>query len=64
MVNEISLNDKLPSFTLEATTLNTLSHSDLEGTWTVLYIYPKDNTSACTRETREFNERYSEFKSR
>ena len=37
--------------------------SDLLGRWAILYIYPKDNTSGCTRETREFNERYSEFES-
>lgn len=63
MVNEIGLNDKLPSFSLEATILNTCSDNNLEGQWSVLYIYPKDNTSGCTRETREFNARFSEFKS-
>ena len=63
MVKEINLNDKLPSFSLEATIVNTCKDSDLLGRWAVLYIYPKDNTSGCTRETREFNEKYSEFES-
>ena len=63
MVNKISLNDKLPSFSLEATILDTCSDADLLGQWAVLYIYPKNNTSGCTRETKEFNERYSDFKS-
>ncbi len=63
MVNEISLNDKLPSFSLEATIVNTCSDTDLYGQWSVLYLYPKDNTSGCTRETKEFNEKYSDFKS-
>ena len=63
MVNKISLNDKLPRFSLEATILNTCSDSDIFGKWAVLYIYPKDNTSSCTRQTKEFNERFSEFKS-
>ena len=63
MVKEINLSDKLPSFSLEATMVNTCRDSDLLGRWAVLYIYPKDNTSGCTRETREFNERYSEFES-
>ena len=63
MKNEISLNDKIPSFSLEATILNTCSDTDLHGHWTVLFIYPKDNTSGCTRETKEFNERYSDFNS-
>ena len=63
MVNQISLNDKLPSFSLEATMLNTCRESDLLGKWAVIYIYPKDNTSGCTRETREFNDKYPEFES-
>ena len=63
MLKEISLNDRLPSFSLEATILNTCSESDFLGQWTVLFVYPKDNTSGCTRETKEFNERYSDFKS-
>ena len=61
MVKEISLNDKLPSFSLEATRVDTCRDSDLLGQWAVLFIYPKDNTSGCTREAREFNDRYSEF---
>ena len=63
MVKEISLNNKLPSFSLEATSLVTCKDSDLLGKWAVLFIYPKDNTSGCTREAKEFNERYSEFES-
>ena len=62
-MNEIDLNDRLPTFSLEATIINTCNNTDLKGQWTVLYIYPKDNTSGCTRETKEFNERYSDFKS-
>ena len=63
MVDEIDLNDKIPSFNLEATILNTCSDANLLGQWSVLFIYPKDNTSGCTKETKEFNERYSDFKS-
>ena len=63
MLNEINSGDRLPSFSLEATILNTCSEADLLGHWAVLFIYPKDNTSGCTRETKEFNERYPDFKS-
>ena len=62
-MNEISLNDRIPSFSLEATILNTCRDTDLLDHWTILFIYPKDNTSGCTRETKEFNERYSDFDS-
>ena len=61
MVNEITLNDKLPSFNLEATIVDRCRDSDLIGQWAVLYIYPKDNTSGCTKETKEFNEKFPEF---
>ena len=63
IMNKIELNKKLPSFTLEATIINTCNDTDFQGQWTVLYIYPKDNTSGCTKETKEFNERYFDFKS-
>ncbi|WP_297534822.1 peroxiredoxin [Thermococcus sp.] len=32
------------------------------GKWTVLYVYPKDNTPGCTREASEFTELLGEFK--
>ena len=35
--------------------------SDFKGKWVVLYFYPKDNTSGCTREAKEFTERRKEF---
>ncbi len=63
MNNEISLNDRMPSFSLDATILNTCNDTNLLGHWTILFIYPKDNTSGCTKEAKEFNERYSDFKS-
>ena len=63
MVDEINLNDRIPSFNLKATILNTCSDANLLGQWSVLFIYPKDNTSGCTRETKEFNEKCSDFKS-
>ena len=28
---------------------------DVTGTWVVLYFYPRDNTSGCTREARDFS---------
>jgi len=34
---------------------------DYRGKWVVLYFYPKDNTSGCTREAKEFTEMKEEF---
>ncbi len=32
--------------------------SDFKGKWVVLYFYPKDNTSGCTREACDFRDNY------
>ncbi len=34
---------------------------DFKGKWLVLYFYPKDNTSGCTKEAVEFSEKKEEF---
>jgi peroxiredoxin Q/BCP len=35
--------------------------TDFKGKWIVLYFYPKDNTSGCTREAVEFTGAINEF---
>lgn len=35
---------------------------EYRGKWIVLYFYPKDFTSGCTREANSFKEKYAEFK--
>jgi len=35
--------------------------NEFRGKWVVLYFYPKDNTSGCTREAKEFTEKKEEF---
>ncbi len=35
---------------------------DFQGKWLVLYFYPKDNTSGCTKEAVGFSEKIEEFK--
>ena len=47
--------DAAPSFSLPATGGREISLSDLEGRKVVLYFYPKDDTSGCTREAQDFN---------
>jgi len=43
-----------PDFTLNAQDGKPLSLHDLRGKWVVLYFYPKDFTSGCTREAHNF----------
>lgn len=35
-----------------------ISLYDFRGKWVVLYFYPKDNTSGCTREACDFRDNY------
>ncbi|HET6912692.1 MAG TPA: peroxiredoxin, partial [Rhodanobacteraceae bacterium] len=42
----------------------TLKLADLQGKWLVLYFYPKDNTTGCTREAQDFRDLYPKFKRR
>ena len=36
--------------------------AEFKGKWIVLYFYPKDNTSGCTKEAMGFTEKIDEFK--
>jgi peroxiredoxin Q/BCP len=52
---------KAPDFTLPRDGGGTLSLSDLAGKTVVLYFYPKDDTSGCTKEAIAFTELLPEF---
>jgi peroxiredoxin Q/BCP len=43
-----------PDFTLNSQDGKPLTLRDLRGKWVVLYFYPKDFTSGCTREAHNF----------
>ncbi|MDW8272315.1 MAG: thioredoxin-dependent thiol peroxidase [Bacteroidota bacterium] len=45
-----------PEFTALDQEGNTISLADYRGKWVVLYFYPRDNTSGCTREACEFRD--------
>ena len=44
----------LPEFDLESTEGGRVTSASLKGKWTVLYFYPKDDTSGCTKEACNF----------
>ena len=35
--------------------------SEFKGKWVILYFYPKDNTSGCTREALDFTQNKTDF---
>jgi thioredoxin-dependent peroxiredoxin len=45
-----------PDFTLNAQDGKPVSLRDFRGRWVVLYFYPKDFTSGCTKEARNFQQ--------
>ena len=54
--------DNVPSFSLEGSDGKTVSSDSLKGTRYVIYFYPKDLTSGCTKEAIEFSELVDQFK--
>jgi peroxiredoxin Q/BCP len=59
----MSLNpgDPIPEFTLPTDGGRTLSLADLKGEKSILYFYPKDNTSGCTKEAQAFRDSLGDF---
>lgn len=62
-MNTAVLNKKAPNFNLPATGNSTVKLSNLKGQNVVLYFYPKDCTSGCTREGQDFRDHYKKFAS-
>ncbi|GEO13626.1 peroxiredoxin [Microvirga aerophila] len=50
-----------PAFTLPATGGQEISLDNLKGRKVVLYFYPKDDTSGCTREAQDFQALRQDF---
>lgn len=57
----IELGKKAPTFKAMASGDKEISLKDYEGSWLVLYFYPKDNTSGCTKEACGFSENVKQF---
>lgn len=50
----VEIGDAAPQFCLPGAEGQDLCLKDFEGKWLVLYFYPRDNTSGCTREAVDF----------
>ena len=53
---QIKVGNKAPNFTLSDQ--NSIQHqlSDYEGSWVILYFYPKDDTPGCTTKACDFRD--------
>ncbi len=50
----LEVGEKAPSFCLPNQDNKNVCLEDFRGKWVILYFYPKDNTSGCTREAIDF----------
>ena len=57
----ISIGDKAPEFNVSVDGDAQFSLADAIGKNLILYFYPRDNTSGCTKEAINFSERFDEF---
>ncbi|MHC4308294.1 MAG: peroxiredoxin [Planctomycetota bacterium] len=58
----IKAGTKAPDFRLKNQDDKEVSLKDNNGKWIVLYFYPKDNTSGCTKEACDFTESLKDYK--
>ena len=54
----LKIGDKMPDFKVKDQNGNVVSSKDLLGKKTVIYFYPKDNTSGCTQEACNIRDNY------
>ena len=59
---EIKTGSKVPDFSLPATGGGTWRLKDAAGRKLVIYFYPRDMTSGCTREAQDFRDSYAAFR--
>ncbi|WP_456430501.1 thioredoxin-dependent thiol peroxidase [Nitratifractor sp.] len=58
-----NVGEKAPDFCLPNQDNEEVCLRDLQGSWVVLYFYPKDNTPGCTTEALDFTAHLEDFRS-
>ncbi len=59
---KVTVGKKVPAFKLPATSETTMQLTKWKGKNLVIYFYPKDSTSGCTKEGEAFRDLYKKFK--
>jgi peroxiredoxin Q/BCP len=57
----LSAGTKAPEFTLPDQNGNVVSSKELAGTPYIIYFYPKDSTSGCTKQAQAYSENLQKF---
>ena len=61
MNNDLLIGKPLPNFELQTSNNKLLKAIDLKGKLKLIFIYPKNDTSGCTKENIIFSENIKEF---
>jgi peroxiredoxin Q/BCP len=61
-MTSVALGKKVPNFSLPATGGKTWQLKEVAGSAVVVYFYPKDNTSGCTKEGEAFRDLHAQFR--
>ena len=61
---KLKVGDQAPAFSATTTDGSTLTLAQLAGKHVILYFYPKDDTSGCTKEACGFRDAYARFKAK
>lgn len=59
---KITVGRKVPQFSAAITGAGSFSLADAAGQKLVLYFYPKDMTTGCTKESQDFRDHYAAFR--
>ena len=60
----LKIGDRMPEFEVQDQNGGTVSSKDLLGRKTIVYFYPKDNTSGCTAEACNLRDNYEALKAK
>jgi thioredoxin-dependent peroxiredoxin len=59
---KLKIGAKAPAFSLQDGEGKTHKLADYKGRWVLLYFYPKDDTTGCTKEACMLRDNYDDFK--
>ncbi|MAV19322.1 MAG: peroxiredoxin [Candidatus Poseidoniales archaeon] len=60
--HEYLVNTKFPEFNLYDDKRKFITEENLNGKWSVIFFYPKDESPGCTLQSCSFRDKYEEFK--
>lgn len=60
-MSSVELEQKVPTFTAQATSDHSVSSEELKGKNVIIYFYPKDSTPGCTTEGQNFRDAIEQF---